>query len=193
MVTEPRDDREVVKAGARALKDRVPNRELSVEAYAEWRRWLRVAREDERVMYEWKERGFVSGDPGDRPLVRDDAYEAGGEYACEHGYGGRHTVNGAESACHLLRPNMEDWFLTPRRTPSRLPGEAPVAPYPYLEGRPADDAELDSLAALMREPYVHEGGGTTGLEDAYHVARARMSLPVGALSVKGGADAPNDS
>jgi hypothetical protein len=184
---------DVVREGRAALRDRVPNRELSVEEFAAWRRALAVAREDERSMQEWKLRGFVSGDPGDRPRVDDDAYESGGEWACEHGYSGRHFLPGADSPCRLLVPNIEDWFLTDRPVVVR---ESKPDPYPYHAARPGDEAELDSLDALMSESpaRVRDGGGTMGLEDAYHVARARMSVPLydGDLSMKGGPHAQDD-
>jgi hypothetical protein len=186
---------DIIKAGKAALRDHVPNRELGAEQHAAWLKWLGENREDERAMEDWQGRGFVSGDPGDRPREAGDEYEAGGEYACEHGYSGRHFPPGAESPCPLLRPNVEDWFLTEHESPR---GEAPHV-YPYLPGPSGDDAELDSIAAVMeKEPFSREGGGTTGVEDAYHVARNRMSLPLppvpdGVPSMRGEEDALDDA
>jgi hypothetical protein len=51
---------------------------------------------------------------------------------------------------------------------------------------------------MEKEPFSREGGGTTGLEDAYHVARNRMSLPLppvpdGVPSMRGEEDALDDA
>ena len=185
------DDRAVIKKGNERLRNGETNTSMTADQAAEWRAFRGDIIADEQAMAEWEQRGFVSGPPDDhhvtKPIDDDGRNRA---HACEHGIGGRHTLNGAASACEVLKPNIEDYWLSP--------SDVPVGPSEVVTLVQGEwDASMDAIEDLMEEvPHrTHEGGGLAGVGPEYRATRAAMSAEryAPARLGEGGPDAQHDA
>lgn len=177
-------ERAAVKKGEERARRGETARPMTEEQESAYRAFLAEAKDDELAMAHWAKRGFLSGDPHDRPSLEaaDEVPGRNPALACEHGYGGRHTPAGQRRACEPLGPNNADYWLghVGTRDPSPRPKRNNPRTHPQLD-ESKWGGEEDALEALMEEVplAVGEGGGLTGVEaDSYYRAlHAMTALP----------------